>query len=233
MRMISREEMQAVDANCQYFGLLPLQLMENAGAAIAREIAAISPGKRIAIVAGRGNNGGDAFVAARHLAGFGVTVYLLGRSRDISTGEAKRNWEILERLGYDLRMITDSAELALGECDLVIDAIFGTGVRGSVRGLEAQAIDAINSSGKTVISVDVPSGLGTNKAVRADTTVTFHRQKPDLTGNVIVADIGIPQAAEFFVVCWHFCSRCAAVSFQGQHRHMADSFALSSLIDDP
>ena len=92
MRMISWEEMQAVDANCQYFGLLPLQLMENAGAAIAREINASSPGKRIAIVAGRGNNGGDAFAAARHLSGFDVTVYLLGRSRDISTEEAKRNW---------------------------------------------------------------------------------------------------------------------------------------------
>ncbi len=199
MTIISVEEMTAVDTNCSYFGLLPLQLMENAGALTARAVMAKAKGKRIAIVAGRGNNGGDAFVAARHLSGFDVTVYLLGRSRDIATQEAKRNWEILERLGYDLRMITDSAELALGECDLVIDAIFGTGVRGSVRGLEAQAIDAINSSGKTVISVDVPSGLGTNKAVRADTTVTFHRQKPDLTGNVIVADIGIPQAAEFFV----------------------------------
>ncbi len=199
MTIISVEEMTAVDTNCSYFGLLPLQLMENAGAATARAVMAQAKGKRIAVVAGRGNNGGDAFVAARHLSGFDVTVYLLGRSRDIATQEAKRNWEILVRLGYDLRMITDSAELALGECDLIIDAIFGTGVRGSVKGLEAQAIDAINSSGKTVISVDVPSGLGTNKAVRADTTVTFHRQKPDMTGNVIVADIGIPQAAEFFV----------------------------------
>jgi len=199
MTIISVEEMTAVDTNCSYFGLLPLQLMENAGAATARAVMAQAKGKRIAIVAGRGNNGGDAFVAARHLKGFEVTVYLLGRSRDIATQEAKRNWEILERLGYDLRTIMDSSDLSLGECDLIIDAIFGTGVRGSVKGLEAQAIDAINSSGKTVISVDVPSGLGTNKAVRADTTVTFHRQKPDMTGNVIVADIGIPQAAEFFV----------------------------------
>jgi len=199
MTIISVEEMTAVDTNCSYFGLLPLQLMENAGAATARAVMAQAKGKRIAIVAGRGNNGGDAFVAARHLKGFEVTVYLLGRSRDIATQEAKRNWEILELLGYDLRTIMDSSDLSLGECDLIIDAIFGTGVRGSVRGLEAQAIDAINSSGKTVISVDVPSGLGTNKAVLADTTVTFHRQKPDMTGNVIVADIGIPPVAEFFV----------------------------------
>jgi NAD(P)H-hydrate epimerase len=173
--------------------------MENAGAAFAREAMARAKGKRIAIVAGRGNNGGDAFVAARHLVGFEVTVYLLGRSRDIATEEAKRNWDILERLGYDLRPVMDSTDMSLEKCDLIIDAIFGTGVRGSVKGLEAQAIDAINSSGRPVISVDVPSGQGTNKAVLADATVTFHRQKPDMTGNVIVADIGIPPAAEFFV----------------------------------
>ena len=89
MRSISPEEMTALDTNCRYFGLLPLQLMENAGAALAREVMAKAKGKRIAIVAGRGNNGGDAFVAARHLVGFDVTVYLLGRSRDIATEEAK------------------------------------------------------------------------------------------------------------------------------------------------
>jgi NAD(P)H-hydrate epimerase len=79
MMQISADEMNAIDANCKYFGLLPLQLMENAGAALAREVALIASGRRIAVVAGRGNNGGDAFVAARHLLGFQVTVYLLGR----------------------------------------------------------------------------------------------------------------------------------------------------------
>jgi len=203
MTIISTEEMVAIDSNCRYFGLLPLQLMENAGAALAREIAARAKGKRIAIVAGRGNNGGDAFVAARHLSGFDsgfeVTVYLLGRSRDIATEEAKRNWQILEHLGYDLRMISDSSDLTLDKCDLIVDAIFGTGIAGSIKGLEGQAIDAINSSGKMVISVDVPSGLGANKAVRSDATVTFHRQKPGMSGEIVVADIGIPAAAEFFV----------------------------------
>ena len=133
MRSISSEEMNALDANCKYFGLLPLQLMENAGAALAREVKARAIGKRIAIVAGRGNNGGDAFVAARHLVGFNVTTYLLGKSRDISTEEAKRNWDILEHLGFDLREIRDPSDLLLAECDLVIDAIFGTGVLGQGR----------------------------------------------------------------------------------------------------
>jgi NAD(P)H-hydrate epimerase len=199
MRIISAEEMQALDSNCRYFGLLPLQLMENAGAALAREVMARGPGKRIKIVAGRGNNGGDAFVAARHLVGLDVTVYLLGRSRDITTEEAKRNWEILEKLDYDLQEIRDPSDMSFGECDLIVDAIFGTGARGSVKGLEAMAIDAINTSGRPVISVDVPSGLGTNKVVRADIVVTFHRPKPDMTGDVMVADIGIPPRAEFFV----------------------------------
>ncbi|MDM7935123.1 MAG: NAD(P)H-hydrate epimerase, partial [Methanothrix sp.] len=199
MRSISPEEMGALDSNCRYFGLLPLQLMENAGAALAREIRARAKGKRVAIIAGRGNNGGDAFVAARHLTGFQVTVYLLGRSRDISTEEARRNWEILERLGFDLREIREASEMDLLNSDLIVDAIFGTGVRGRIVGLEADAIDAINSSGRQVISVDVPSGLGTDKVVRADVAVTFHRPKPGLFGDFSVAEIGIPPQAELFI----------------------------------
>jgi hydroxyethylthiazole kinase-like uncharacterized protein yjeF len=199
MMQISAEEMKAIDVNCKYFGLLPLQLMENAGAALAREVAAMAPGKRIAVVAGRGNNGGDAFVAARHLVGFRATVYLLGRSRDISTKEARRNWDILQGLGFDLVEVGDPEEMSLRDCDLVLDAIFGTGVRGPIKGLEAGAIDAINSSGRAVLSVDAPSGLGTNKVVRPNITVTFHRPKPDLPGDVKVVDIGIPSQAEFFV----------------------------------
>lgn len=203
MRPISPEEMNALDMNCKCFGLLPLQLMENAGAALAREVRARAAGKKVAIVAGRGNNGGDAFAAARHLVGFEVTTYLLGRSREIATDEARRNWQILASLGFDLREVGDVSELALKESDIILDAIFGTGVRGPVRGLEAASIDAINSAGRPVLAVDVPSGLGTNKAVRADVTVTFHRPKTGISGEqpgeVKVADIGIPPEAEFFV----------------------------------
>jgi hydroxyethylthiazole kinase-like uncharacterized protein yjeF len=198
MRPISPDEMRAIDANCTYFGLVPLQLMENAGAALAQEVKKRARGKKIAVVAGRGNNGGDAFVAARHLNDFEVTVFLLGRSRDIATEEARRNWEILERLGFDLREVRDSSDLSsLSQYDLILDGVFGTGVRGVVRGLEAEAIDAINSAGRCVVSVDVPSGLGTDKVVDPEVTVTFHRPKGDIPGDVVVAEIGIPQAAEF------------------------------------
>ncbi|HRW82620.1 MAG TPA: NAD(P)H-hydrate dehydratase [Methanothrix sp.] len=198
MRPISPEEMRAIDSNCTYFGLIPLQLMENAGSALASEARKRARGNRIAVVAGRGNNGGDAFVAARHLAEFDVTVFLLGRSRDIATEEARRNWEILDRLGFDLREVRDSRELEeLSKYDLILDAIFGTGVRGAVRGLEAEAIDAINSARKQVISVDVPSGIGTEKVIEPEVTVTFHRPKEGIPGEVVVAGIGIPPSAEF------------------------------------
>jgi ADP-dependent NAD(P)H-hydrate dehydratase / NAD(P)H-hydrate epimerase len=199
MNPISSEEMHSLDMNCAYFGLIPLQLMENAGSALACEVRSKAAGKRIAIVAGRGNNGGDAFVAARHLVGFEVSTYLLGRSRDIATEEAKRNWEILRRLGHGPTEVVDANDLDLKNCDLIVDAIFGTGVRGPVMGLEAAAIDAINQSGKQILSVDVPSGMGTNKVVGADSVVTFHRQKPCLVGEVKVVDIGIPSEAELFV----------------------------------
>lgn len=198
MRIISAEEMRALDMNCQYFGLLPLQLMENAGAALAREIRFKYPGSKVAVVAGRGNNGGDALVCARHLANSDPRVYLLGRSRDITTEEAKRNWDILEELDLDLKEVSDSSEIDLGEFDLIIDAIFGTGVRAPIRGLEGSAIDVINASGKRIVSVDVPSGLGADKTVKPDITVTFHAPKPGLEGNVVVAEIGIPPQAEFF-----------------------------------
>ncbi len=198
MRPISPEVMRAIDANCAYLGLIPLQLMENAGSALAREVKTRAKGKRIIIVAGRGNNAGDAFVAARHLDEFEVTVLLIGRARDIATEEARRNWDILDRMGFDLKEVRDAEDLeVLSRCDLILDAIFGTGVRGTIRGLEGQAIDAINSSGKSVISVDVPSGLGTDKVVESEVTVTFHRPKPGLPGDVQVAGIGIPSAAEF------------------------------------
>lgn len=199
MDPISAEEMNALDANCKYFGLLPLQLMENAGASLARATKASAGGKRIAVVAGRGNNGGDAFAAARHLDGFEVTIFLLGRSKDIATEEARRNWDILVKLGFDTREISDVQDMDLCEYDLIMDAIFGTGVREPIIGLEGAAIDAINSASRPVISVDVPSGLLTSRVVKPGLTVTFHKPKPGMTGEIVVENIGIPPQAEFFV----------------------------------
>lgn len=198
MRYISAEEMGAIDANCAYLGISTIQLMENAGAALAGEIRRIG-GRRVAVIAGRGNNGGDAFVAARHLDDHDVTVFLIGRARDIATEEARRNWDVLRRLELDLREITDVSEIDLSGYDVVVDALFGTGVRGPIKGLEGEVIDLINSCGKRIVSVDVPSGMGTGKEVSPEITVTFHRPKIGMKGDFRVVSIGIPRMAEFLV----------------------------------
>ena len=210
---ITASEMRRVDANCSDLGLLPIQLMENAGASVARAIRARfleGTETRIIVLAGTGNNGGDGFVAARHLLDYNPLILLLGRARDIATGESRRNWGILEDLSADLREIRDSSELSELEldADIVIDAMLGTGVRGSVREPVASAIDLINASSAFVLSIDVPSGFNPgnfDNAVRADLTITFHRMKeglsgrPDIAGEIEVADIGIPTRATLIV----------------------------------
>ncbi len=210
---ITPSEMRRVDANCGDLGLLPLQLMENAGASVARAIRARFPEDtetRIVVLTGTGNNGGDGFVAARHLLDYNPEILLLGRARDIATDESRRNWEILENLSADLREIRDSSELSELEldADIVIDAMLGTGVRGSIREPVASAIDLINASSAFVLSIDVPSGFNPDnfeKAVHADLTITNHRMKEglsgrsEITGEVEVADIGIPTRATLIV----------------------------------
>lgn len=230
MGEITSEEMAALDENCEFFGLSRLQLMENAGAAVAREVRAVVNGGRgrgggdkskIIVFAGRGNNGGDGFVAARHLArDFDIRVFLLGQASEIRTEEARKNWEVLRWSGCALRELRDSSELRLLKDEVsgaaaIVDAIFGTGIRGEIREPEATAIDLMNvarGGGVPIIAVDVPSGLDPDtgsvagKCVRASVTVTFHKPKPGLrqraevaatfVGELKVASIGIPPEIE-------------------------------------
>ena len=224
MKIVSSSRMKAIDINCEYLGLLPIQLMENAGGAIAQSIREKLESGKVLFVAGRGNNGGDAFVAARLLAGFPgyvVKLILLGKANDIRTGEALKNFSLLKFTRVQVMEITDSSQLAseitnwFSEADLLVDAIFGTGVKGNIREPESTAIDLINregTAGKSVISIDIPSGLdpdGENyvKAVHAELTITFHRMKIGLVsdnakkyaGKVKVAEIGICADAEQYV----------------------------------
>ncbi len=210
IRHITSEEMAALDENCKFYGLIPIQLMENAGANVANEIKKrfTSKGTSVTVVAGKGNNGGDAFAAARHLHGFDVKIVLLGRSKDLRTEETSRNMRILKENGFDIVEITDSSELkTLSRSEVIIDAIFGTGIHGKIREPDATAIDLINDASAFVVAVDVPSGLDpdtgeSEKAVRADLTVTFHSAKRGLlnakeyVGELVVADIGIPDGME-------------------------------------
>lgn len=210
IRHITSEEMAALDENCKFYGLIPLQLMENAGANVANEIKKRfrGEGTSVTIVAGKGNNGGDAFAAARHLHGFDVKILLLGRSKDLRTEETSRNMRILKENGFEIAEITDSSELkTLYRSEVIIDAIFGTGISGKIREPESTAIDLINDANAFVVAVDVPSGLDPDtgeaeNAVRADLTVTFHSAKRGLlnakeyVGELVVADIGIPDGME-------------------------------------
>ncbi|MFQ3318572.1 MAG: hydroxyethylthiazole kinase-like uncharacterized protein yjeF [Natronomonas sp.] len=207
--MISSEEMAVVDENAAALGVPRKQLMESSGNAVARVVRdQANPGATVALVCGRGNNGGDAFVAARFLSEYNVHVHLLGRPETISTDIARENWDALERAELATHQVTDSTDFDLGEPDVVVDAMLGTGVTGALREPEATATEAINASDATVIAVDVPSGIDADTgesegvAVDADQVVTFHDMKPGLESvdaSVTVADIGIPETAELFV----------------------------------
>ncbi|RLI09423.1 NAD(P)H-hydrate epimerase [Candidatus Bathyarchaeota archaeon] len=147
LKTISSREMRILDENCSFLGLPPSLLMENAGRAVADEVSRLLgglEGRRVVVVAGTGNNGGDGMAAARHMASRGarVSVILLGRGRNIRTGEARANWAILRemRTTVSLYEAPTPDELALawskaeaGSADALVDAIFGTGLRGPMR----------------------------------------------------------------------------------------------------
>ena len=224
MKCISSSRMRAIDINCEHLGLLPVQLMENAGAIIAQNIREKMEYGNVLFVAGLGNNGGDAFVAARHLAGFSgytIKLILLGKAQDIKTRESCHNFSLLKFSRLQVLEIKDSSQLTsaasdwFSKADLLVDAIFGTGVKGIMKEPESIAVDFINKeekAGKIVISVDIPSGVDPDggdfeKAVHAKLTVTFHRMKIGLisekakgyTGAIKIADIGICSDAEQYV----------------------------------
>jgi ADP-dependent NAD(P)H-hydrate dehydratase / NAD(P)H-hydrate epimerase len=218
---MTSEEMACLEENAVALGIPRQWLMENAGAQVAGLIArdGADQNKDAVVVAGLGNNGGDGLVTARHLAGLGwvVDVVLLGRSGDLGTEEARTNWRILEGLdmGIALHQMRDSSEVGslkdqLMEHHLVVDAILGTGVRGGLREPVASAVGSINASGKRIVAIDTPTGLDPSTgavhgaAIAADLTITFHRtrkgfaQQEEYTGQVVVADIGIPLEAELY-----------------------------------
>jgi len=204
--MLTGLEMGVVDANAEALGVPRKQLMESSGNAVARAVRElVDPGASVAVVAGRGNNGGDAFVAARFLDYYDVTTYLLGKPDAITTDIARENWDALVASDYATETVGDSTGLDLGDPDLFVDAMLGTGISGDLREPEASAAEAMNDADAPLLAVDVPSGLDAetgdlaDTAAEADHVVTFHDTKPgldDLTAEVTVADIGIPAAAE-------------------------------------
>jgi len=197
MKVVTIEEIRTLDSRAVERGIDHLLLMENAGHAvyylIYMNIGVF--GRRFTIVAGVGNNGGDALVTARKLSSNGaeVKVFIIGDPGKYR-GHAKKNYDIIRNFkGIELNILSEDKDLnyfieSLEWCDAVVDGIFGTGLSREVTGLHERVIEEINKSGKTVFSIDIPSGVGGNDgkiygiAVKADYTVTFGLPK---IGNIL------------------------------------------------
>src|SRR3990170_4889007 len=163
-RTISSREMRALEINAEYFGVSLLQLMENAGRNVAVEVASRFPkGRRVAVFCGLGGNGGDGFVAARHLLsmGFKVVVVLAGRGRDINHEAALKNWSALQFLHESIPVneVTDSSAIPRVGADVVVDALLGTGTKGKLKQPISTLVEYINSIDAFKVAVDVPTGI--------------------------------------------------------------------------
>ena len=230
---ISSEEMGILDNNSEWLGIPKSHLMECAGYSVAAKImnrGYLRKDNKIVIFCGTGNNGGDGFVVARHLSSYGVKVLvvLVGNPDKIRTKEAQLNWNIIfNNLTYsiDVEIVKDSTDLINirntikkdKSFRVIVDGLLGTGIVGKIREPIASAIDLVNEIKKldngriTVVSIDIPSGLDPNtgivsdKAVKADLVITFHRRKlglsceSDYIKEVIEKSIGVPPEASIFV----------------------------------
>jgi NAD(P)H-hydrate epimerase len=210
-RLLTASQAKALDSRALLdYGISALVLMENAGRQVCLEaIASHVRGMKIAIFCGKGNNGGDGFVAARHMLAQGMMpdIYLACSKSDVSN-EARTNLNILLELKQKITLISakNVSRLKMDSYGLIIDALLGVGLSGEVRGVYKDLIGLINSSGARILSVDIPSGLDatTGKAlgccVKADKTITFVAKKrgmavadgPGYCGRVVVADLGLP-----------------------------------------
>ncbi len=240
MKVSTVSEMRALDQTAiERYGIASELLMENAGLAaysvLAKEVGALTSSKapgepgvknrKLLVFSGTGNNGGDGLVVARliHANGGSVKVFVLGDPSRFK-GAAKANFDIVSRLAIEVQRL-ESAEAAradVAHCDAIVDAIFGTGLVREVGGLYRDAIELINGSGKTVFSVDIPSGVHGDTgqvmgiAVRADHTITF----------------GLPKIGNMLFPGYALCGKLhvSHISFPPE---MVEAQALEVAISDP
>jgi hydroxyethylthiazole kinase-like uncharacterized protein yjeF len=212
MKIVSAAEMREIDrVTSQRFGVSSLTLMENAGSAVAEFVLSRYPeARRIGVICGKGNNGGDGFVAARklHEAGREVAIVLLADRSELRGDAAEMFGKlplrpVFARAAEEIKQTPSALEV-----DLLIDAILGTGFRPPVSGLYAAAIAAVNASNAPVVAVDIPSGADadvmreqTGFVTRADAVVTFTAPRPAhvfghvCNGPIVIAPIGSPDEA--------------------------------------
>lgn len=218
MRVLTSRQMRDADRRTtEETGIASLVLMENAGRQVVASMEATFDelaAMHVALLCGKGNNGGDGFVVARTLAERGIktSVFLVGVSGEVR-GDARVNLGILRALEIDVVEISDAATWELHgsdvlSADVIVDAIFGTGLSGPVTGLVETIVADLNACSKPVVAIDLPTGLDADHsevvgpAVSALLTVTLAAPKlplvlppgEHLAGNLVIADIGIPQS---------------------------------------
>jgi len=217
MKVVTTAEIRKIDQRAiEEYGVPSIVLMENAGNEATRQIESIMGklhNKKIAIFAGKGNNGGDGYVVARFLYNQGakVKVFLIGSKTDVN-GDALINLQIITRMGIDVIEVANDSDwnkvkIAMTFTDCLVDALVGTGFTGQLGTYMAQVVESINKTNKVVVSIDIPSGVDgdtgqvNGTAVKAHHTITFSLPKQGLllypgasyAGDVSVADIGIPR----------------------------------------
>lgn len=214
--VFSAEEMRRLDRRAiDELGIPGATLMENAGRGAAAALRAWLPTvglrgtARVVIVCGKGGNGGDGFVMARHLkrSGARLAVWLAAPPSEIG-GDARAKLAALEQSGVKPRPVHDVAAVPFADADVVVDALLGTGSRGAASGVTAQLIERMNAAGRPIVALDIPSGLPADggpppgPAIRATLTATFAGLKRglvtgpgvDFAGRVVVVPIGVPPA---------------------------------------
>ena len=216
MRVLNTQQMREADRRTiDEIGIPSIVLMENAGRqAVAAMEAAFEdlPTTHVGVVCGRGNNGGDGFVVARTLVQRGVetSVFLLGSVANVR-GDARTNLEVLGRIGLTVVEITNAQEWELhfseiSQCELIVDAILGTGFHGQLSGLLETVVADLNGLGVPIVAIDLPTGVSADtpevegEAIEASMTVTLGAPKIPLvlppadshSGDLVIADIGIP-----------------------------------------
>jgi NAD(P)H-hydrate epimerase len=214
MLILNRNQIREVDRRAiEVYGLTGLVLMENAGRGVADKLCEFGASGRVTVCCGKGNNGGDGFVIARHLdlRGIPVKVLLFADPAEL-TGDAAANYRILERCGVSIEVLTGEIDLRqldrqVAAAEWIVDALLGTGATGEPRPPYDLAIGRINASGRPVLAVDLPSGLDCDTGVPASNTIrarhtcTFVAAKPGFfvpgadrfTGQLHVFDIGAPR----------------------------------------
>jgi NAD(P)H-hydrate epimerase len=217
MKLLTAQQMREIDRSASSDYHIPsIVLMENAGIKTVDaiyDLLAVQRGNTVVILAGKGNNGGDGLVAARHLInnGINVDIFLMGNPEEMTT-DTYTNYKILVKMSTRIYPLLEEKDLnqlmlSLLESDLIVDAIYGTGFKGILDSFNSRVVKLVNSCKSPVVAVDIPSGVEADtgkvhgEAIKASRTVTFALPKiglvfepgKDYTGTLTVADITIPK----------------------------------------